>query len=84
MLRKKDLYDKVVSLRREGLSYNEIKAFVSVGHGTISRWCSNIKLTEEQEERIRNKKVNSSFIRILKEEGYQNMLKAISNYFGWQ
>jgi hypothetical protein len=67
MLRKKSLHDKAVSLRKEGLSYNEIRALVPAGHGTIWRWCADIKLTERQKERILDKQVNNKLIIRLKE-----------------
>ena len=72
MLRKKYLHDQAILLRREGLSYNEIKAIVPVGHGTISRWCCKIELTEKQEERIRDKKVNGKLIKDLKERAQKD------------
>lgn len=72
MLRKKALHDKAISLRKKGLSYNEILGIVHVGHGTISRWCRNIELTEKQKNRIKEKQVNNSLIRNLKELSLKN------------
>lgn len=72
MLRKKALYNKAILLRKKGLSYNEILAVVPVGHGTISRWCHDIELTETQKNRITDKKINNSFIRNLKELSIKN------------
>ena len=63
MIRKKALHDKVISLREKGLSYNEILGVVSIGNGTISRWCSAIELTEKQKDRIKDKKRNTPLIR---------------------
>jgi len=48
MVRKLELYNKAVALRRKGFSYQEILKIIPVGKGTISRWCRNIPLTEEQ------------------------------------
>jgi hypothetical protein len=65
MLRKKDLHDKAILLRKRGFSYNEIRAVVSAGHGTIWRWCYRIELTQEQRERLRDKKRNTPLIKNL-------------------
>lgn len=62
MLRKPELYNKAVTLRHRGFSYNEIRKHVSVGHGTISRWCHTIKLTEEQRARLIEKQRCTSLI----------------------
>lgn len=44
-------------LRRKGFSYKEILQKVAVSKDTISRWCRDISLTEEQKERlVTNKK----------------------------
>ena len=65
MLRKPELYNKAVALRRRGFSYNEILELVPVSQGTISRWCSEIPLTEKQKKRLFNKKRFTPLIRRL-------------------
>ncbi len=62
MFRKPILHDKVVTLRKEGFSYNEISESVKVAKSTISRWCHSIILTEKQEDRLTNKKRNTPLI----------------------
>ncbi len=48
---------KTQNLREKGLSYKEILEYVDVSKDTISRWCKDISLTEEQKERlVANKK----------------------------
>lgn len=42
-------------LRNEGFSYSEIRVEVPVSKSTISLWCSDIKLSPEQKERLRRK-----------------------------
>ncbi len=43
-----DLKDKVISLRKKGKSYNEIRKELGIkSKGTISYWLKNIKLPEE-------------------------------------
>ncbi len=63
MHRKEKSYIKAISLRKKGYSYNEILSVVPVGHGTISRWCCSIELTEKQKNRIKDKKRNTPLIR---------------------
>lgn len=72
MLRKKVLHDEAISLRKKGLSYNEILSIVSVGHGTISRWCRDVELTEKQKDRIKEKIRNTPLIKSLRETSLKN------------
>lgn len=45
-----------IKYRKKGLSYNEIQKHISVSKDTISRWCRNIELSQEQKDRLfRNK-----------------------------
>lgn len=44
-------------LRRQGLSYKEILTQVEVSKDTISRWCRDIVLTDNQKERLLKKKI---------------------------
>ena len=41
------------SLRRQGWTYSEIMAVLPVGKGTLSGWCRDIRLTEEQIDAIK-------------------------------
>jgi hypothetical protein len=43
-------------LRRVGLSYNEISRIIPVHDGTLSSWCRDIELTEEQRARLAKKR----------------------------
>jgi transcriptional regulator with XRE-family HTH domain len=43
---------KVQSLRKQGYSYKEILEQVTVSKDTISRWCKDIELSEEQKKRL--------------------------------
>lgn len=44
------------NLRKKGFSYKEILSQISVSKDTISRWCKEISLTEEQKERLASNK----------------------------
>ncbi len=46
---------KARKLRKQGKSYSEILKEVDAAKSTISRWCKDIVLTDEQIERLRNK-----------------------------
>ena len=63
MRRKEDLYKKAVDLRHKGFSYNEILEHIPVAKSTISRWCNEIILTDEQKERLVEKKRNAPLIK---------------------
>ena len=76
MLRKLDLYNKATALRYKGLSYNEILKYVSVAQSTISRWCSEIPLTEEQKERLVEKKRNTPLIQQLQKQAIRSKKEA--------
>ncbi|HVZ67084.1 MAG TPA: hypothetical protein VG917_02380 [Patescibacteria group bacterium] len=45
---------KAQELRRQGLSYQEILKTIHVSKDTLSRWCKDIPLTEEQKTRLIN------------------------------
>jgi hypothetical protein len=49
--------EKVRILRSQGLSYKEILKKVPVSKSSISAWCRDITLTQEQVKRIENKKM---------------------------
>lgn len=47
---------KAQKLRRQGLSYKEILTKIYVSKSTISSWCKDIELTEEQKLRLLSRK----------------------------
>lgn len=47
---------KAQELRKQGLSYKEILIKIHVSKSTISLWCRDIPLTEEQKNKLLNKK----------------------------
>ena len=46
---------KALSLRKQGLSYNEILQKVPVAKSSVSLWCRNTRLTVSQQARLVNK-----------------------------
>lgn len=44
--------EAVRKLRREGLSYQEIREHIKVAKSTVSQWCKDIELTPEQKARL--------------------------------
>lgn len=59
---RKDKKERVMELRRRGLSYSEIKRIIPVAESSLVLWLKDIVLSEEQKERIRRK---SDKIRLL-------------------
>jgi len=51
------LKNKVIQLRKKGLSYNEILKQVTVAKSSISLWCKNVELNAQQRKRLLNKKL---------------------------
>lgn len=47
---------KVRTLRKQGLSYNEILQIVPVAKSSVSLWCRDIELTTKQQARLIDKK----------------------------
>ena len=68
MLRKQDLYNKAIALRRNGFSYTEILESIPVAQSTMSRWCNTITLTKEQQDRLDDKRNNNPFIRSIRQK----------------
>lgn len=68
MPRKILLYNKAIRLRQQGFSYTEILESIPVAQSTMSRWCSTIPLTKEQQDRLDHKRDNNPFIKSLKEK----------------
>lgn len=50
-------------LRRQGLSYKEIRAVIPVSKGTLSGWCFDIWLSEDQLRRIQASRGNNAAAR---------------------
>lgn len=76
MLRKPDLYNKAITLRRKGFSYNEILEHIPVAKSTISRWCRTIPLTKKQIERLIEKRSNTPLIQKLRKQAIQSRKEA--------
>lgn len=50
------LKNKAQEMRSQGYSYNEILQKIHVSKDTISRWCKDISLTDEQQQRLQGNK----------------------------
>ena len=44
--------DLAINLRKIGLSYGEIAELIPTSRGTLSAWCSDIRLTSQQQARL--------------------------------
>ena len=49
------LKPKAHKLRREGVSLGDISDELGISKGTASKWCSEIKLTKSQEQKLKDK-----------------------------
>lgn len=67
---KKDKKEEAIQLRKKGYSIKEIEKELSVARSSVSRWVSNVCLTEQQEEKLKsNIKANAlASSKILKEK----------------
>jgi hypothetical protein len=76
---------KALAMRREGLSIIVISKQLGVSKGTVSGWCRNIVLTEEQFEKLkRNKGVSvTTGQRMGAEKNKQKRLDAIKEAEVW-
>lgn len=61
-----EVKERVISLRRKGLSYNEIRAEIPLAKSTVSDWCKDIKLTKRQILRLNQLKKNGGYAGSLK------------------
>ena len=50
---------RAIKLRREGLSYREIRKHVPVAKSTLSLWLKNIPLKEKDRKRLYTKQIYS-------------------------
>lgn len=55
VVRKWQLKENAIDLRKKGLSYKEIKQFVPVSKSTLSLWLRDVFLTEKQLEILRSR-----------------------------
>ena len=49
---KDDLRERAIELRKQGRSYREIRDEIPVAKSTLSLWLSEVRLTEEQKDRL--------------------------------
>src|SRR5579871_4765679 len=85
--RKQELYEKVLALRKEGCSYNEIVKTLNVRKSTVCHWMRGVDLNEEAIERLmvrqkigHIKSTISTRGRIFQRNDF--IFKRVSNYLG--
>ena len=61
-----EVKEKAILLRKKGLSYREIRDKVPVAKSTLSNWCKDIELTKEQIARLSQLKKNGGYAGSLK------------------
>ena len=72
-----EVKERVISLRKKGLSYREIRGKIPLAKSTVSDWCKDIKLTEEQIARLEQLKKNGSYAGSLKGSKVNQKRRAI-------
>lgn len=72
-----EVKERVISLRKKGLSYNEIRAKIPLAKSTISHWCRDIELTKEQILRLNQLKAKGSYAGRLKGSKVNQKRRAI-------
>lgn len=60
MLSKDSLRQKAVILRKQGYTYSEILKQVQISKSTLSGWMSTVILSEQEENKIKLKKINAA------------------------
>lgn len=53
--------EESIILRQQGISVCEISKILNVSKGSISRWVSDVVLTKEQNEKLKNNQINTRF-----------------------
>lgn len=61
-----EVKERTRNLRRKGLSYSEIRSRIPLAKSTVSNWCKDIKLTNEQIARLDRRKINGGYAGSLK------------------
>jgi transposase len=56
---KPDLKLQAIDLRRKGKSIKEIATSLGVSKGSVSVWCQDIKLTQTQSKRLKQRQIAS-------------------------
>lgn len=57
MIRKTDLKEKAIALRKKGLTYSEILKLVAVAKSTLSIWLQEVGLSIPQKQKITQKRI---------------------------
>jgi len=72
---------KAIKLRKQGLSYNEIKVKIPVAKSTLSLWLKSIPLKEEHKQRLYTKQIQilSRGSQSQKERRFREVEKIIKN-----
>jgi len=74
--------NEVLKLRRKGKSIIDISKKIDVSKSTVSVWCRDIKLTKEQIENLRQRKIKGGYAGRMKgaRMQYERRIKKIKDY----
>ncbi len=81
MKRKPEEYIKALKLRSQGKSLKKIAKLLGVSVSIVSLWCRNIKLTEEQIEKLKKRKINIRHLRHLAKLSHLEKISRVNKLF---
>lgn len=81
MKRKQIQYEKALILRRTGKSIKKIAKALGVSVSIVSVWCREVELTEEQQAKLKRRKVNIRHLRYLAKQSHLEKLSRVKKLF---
>ena len=81
MKRKQLEYKKAIVLRKTGKSIKKIAKLLDVSVSIVSVWCKDVKLTEEQKEKLKRRNVKIRHLRRLAKQSHMEKLERVKKLF---
>ncbi len=81
MKRKQIEYEKAVALRKTGKSLKKIAKLLGVSVSIVSIWSKEVELTEEQKEKLKNRRVNTRHLRRLAKRSHLEKIFRVKKLF---
>lgn len=81
MKRKSVEYEEALILRKTGKSIKKIAATLGVSVSIVSLWCRGVKLTDEQKEKLKRRKVNIRHLRRLAKQSHLEKIIRVEKLF---
>ena len=81
MKRKQAEYEKAIILRKTGKSLKKIAKLLGVSTSIVSVWSKEVKLTEEQKEKLKKRKVRVRHLRRLAKQSHLEKVLRVKKLF---